>query len=306
MKKLILIDGNAIMHRAYHAIPPFKTSQGTLVNAVYGFSSMLLNILNKEKPDFIAVSFDLKGPTFRHEEYADYKATRVKAPDDFYEQIPMIRRVVESFGIPIYEKEGFEADDVLGTLSAQAEKIDDVYTYIVTGDMDALQLVSEKTFVYTPVKGIAETITYDLPKVLAKYGLTAEQIPDLKGLKGDSSDNIKGVNGIGEKTAVTLLQKYGTIDHIYRHIDEIEGKLKEKLVAGKDSAFQSLHLATIVRDVPVSLDIDACVTQTYDKEKIISLFQEFEFKSLISKLTTFNNHSDTARAENSVAQQTLF
>lgn len=306
MKKLILIDGNAIMHRAYHAIPPFKTSKGTLVNAVYGFSSMLLNILNKEHPDFIAVSFDLKGPTFRHEEYKEYKATRVKAPDEFYEQIPMIRRVVEAFGIPIYEKEGFEADDVLGTLATQAEKLEDVYTYIVTGDMDAIQLVSEKTFVYTPVKGIAETITYDIPKVLGKYGLLPNQIPELKGLKGDSSDNIKGVNGVGEKTAVTLLQKYGTIDNIYRHIDEIEGKLKEKLSIDKDSAFQSLHLATIVRDVPVALDIDACISNAYDKEKIAVLFQEFEFKSLIPKLTNFNNHSDRTRAENNIAQQTLF
>lgn len=306
MAKLILIDGNAIMHRAYHAIPPFKTSKGTLVNAVYGFSSMLLNILNKERPDFIAVSFDLKGPTFRHEEYKEYKATRVKAPDDFYEQIPMIRRVVEAFGIPIYEKEGFEADDVLGTLAFQAEKSDDVYTYIVTGDMDAIQLVSEKTFVYTPVRGIAETITYDIPKVFEKYGLTPAQIPELKGLKGDSSDNIKGVNGVGDKTALTLLQKYGTIDNIYRHIDEIEGKLKEKLTIDKDSAFQSLHLATIVRDVPVSLNLEACVSHAYDKEKIALLFQEFEFKSLIAKLTNFNNHSDRTREENSVEQQSLF
>ncbi|MBI4235293.1 hypothetical protein HY604_03260 [Candidatus Peregrinibacteria bacterium] len=306
MRKLILIDGNAIIHRAFHALPPFRTSKGELTNAVYGFTSMLLNILNNEKPDYIAVSFDLKGKTFRHEQYKEYKATRVKAPDELYEQIPRIKEVVKAFQIPIYEIAGFEADDVLGTLAKQAEKESDLMTYIVTGDMDTLQLVTEKVKVLSPVKGFQESIIYDIPKVLGKYGLSPSQVPDLKGLQGDSSDNIKGVAGIGPKTAQSLLQKYGSIENIYNHLEKIPGKVGEKLKNDRASAFESKTLATIITQVPMSLDLNSCRTHHYDPEKILELFKELEFKSLYSKLGTFNSHSLAKKIEEDQTQPSLF
>lgn len=306
LKKLFLIDGNAIIHRAFHALPPFKTPKGELVNAVYGFASMLLNILNKEKPDYIAVSFDMKGKTFRHEEYEDYKATRVKAPDELYGQIPRIKELVKTFEIPIYEIEGFEADDVLGTLAKQAEDIPEIKTYIFTGDMDTLQLVTKDTYVMAPAKGLKDPIVYDTQKVLGKYGIKPTQIPDMKGLQGDPSDNIKGVPGVGPKTARTLLQKYGSIENIYTHLEEITGKVHENLKNDEDSAYKSRRLATIVTDVPMKLNLDECRTHEYDQEKVHSLFQELNFKTLMTRLDKFHTHStEKKQAENS-AQQALF
>jgi len=306
MKKLILIDGNAIVHRAFHAIPPFRTATGELVNAVYGFASMLLNILNNEKPDYIAVSFDLKGKTFRHKEYKEYKATRTKAPDELYEQFPKIKDLVRTFQIPIYEIEGFEADDVLGTLAKQAEEEGDIATYIVTGDMDTLQLVTEKTFVLTPHKGFSESIIYDTQKVFGKYGLQPSQITDMKGLQGDASDNIKGVKGIGAKTAASLLQKYASIENIYEHIDEIPGKVGENLRNDRENAFFSKRLATIITDTPMKLNLEECHAHKYDQEKVRNLFESLQFKSLLQKLGIFNNHSDIQKAEKNPSQATLF
>lgn len=306
MKKIILIDGNAVIHRAFHALPPFKTSQGEQVNAVYGFSSILLNLLNYEKPEYIAVSFDLKGPTFRHEEYEQYKATRKKAPDELYSQIPRIKDIVKAFEIPIYEIEGFEADDVLGTLAKQVEKKEDIKTYIFTGDMDTLQLVNEKTMVLSPTRGIKEPVIYDVQKVLSKYGLKPCQIPDMKGLQGDSSDNIKGVAGVGAKTAKTLLQKYGNLENIYDHLNEITGKVHDNLEKDKENAFFSRKLATIVIDVPIELDLEGCRTHEYDKGKILTLFGELEFKTLMGRLTKFNNHSREKKIQEDNTQQSLF
>ncbi len=267
---------------------------------------MLLNLLNSEKPDYIAVSFDLKGKTFRHEEYEDYKATRVKAPDELYAQIPRIKELVRAFEIPIYEIAGYEADDVLGTLAKQAEKLEDITTYIVTGDMDTMQLVTDRTKVLAPGKGFKESIIYNSQKVLGKYGLMPTQIVDMKGLQGDSSDNIKGVAGIGPKTARTLLQKYGNIENIYANLDQISGKVHENLERDRESAFQSKRLATIITDVDVKLDIEACKTHEYNKEKVVQLFDELGFRSLIPKFTNFNNHSDRKRQDDYSAQPTLF
>ncbi len=306
MKKLILIDGNAIIHRAFHSMPPFRTSKGVLVNAVYGFGSMLLTIMNTEKPDFIIVSFDMKGKTFRHVEYKEYKATRKKAPDELYEQIPLIKKMVEIFQIPIYETPGFEADDVLGTLSKQAEERPDLHTYIVTADRDALQLVSEKTRVISPVRGFVETQIFDHQAVVDKYGLLPSQIPDMKGLEGDSSDNIKGVAGVGKKTAKTLLQKYGSIENIYENLEEITGKVKERLENDKDSAFFSKMLATIVRDVPMDLDLDAAKSHDYDHQKITDFLLEHEFKSLLGKFKMMNNHYSEKQNIEKDIQPSLF
>lgn len=320
MKKLFLIDGNAILHRAYHALPPFKTTKGELVNAVYGFSSMLLNIINHQKPEYIAVSFDRKAPTFRHEEYKEYKATRVKAPDDLYEQIPRIKQVVEAFNIPIFEMDGYEADDILGTLAEQAKQIngrciaekndemgaDTIVTFIVTGDMDTLQLISPTTFVFAPQRGVLDYLIYDSAKVLSKYGLEPNQIVDFKALKGDASDNIPGVMGIGDKTAVDLLQKYKTLDGIYDHLSELRDSLRKKLTNDRENAFFSRHLATIMRDVPIELNIVNCKTHNFELDKIMRLFEELEFKSLLGKLNHFNGHYSQIRQIEDSSQQSLF
>lgn len=307
MKKLILIDGNAIIHRAFHAIPPFmRNSKGELVNAVFGFTSMLLNILQNEKPDFIAVSFDMKGKTFRHEQYDGYKATRVKAKDELYAQIPKIREIVESFEIPIYEKEGFEADDVLGTLAAQMDKKGDIETYIVTGDMDTMQLVSERTKVLCPIKGFNQTEIYDVNKVHEKYSLSPEQIVDFKGLVGDPSDNLKGVPGIGKKTATDLLMKYGNIENIYAHLEEITGKLREKLEQGKESGLQSKYLATIVKNVPVELNLQAARTHEYQLHKIRELFEDLEFRTLLPRLAALDRFYSEKKSSENDLQTSLF
>lgn len=287
-KKLILIDSNAIMHRAYHALPPLSTKKGELVNAVYGFTSTLLSVIENFKPDYIAASFDLAGPTFRHEEYKDYKATRTKAPDEFYQQIPRVKELVENFNIPIYEKQGYEADDIIGTLSVQAEKNENLEILIVTGDLDTLQLVTPKTNVYTMRRGLSDSVLYDKEKVLERYGLLPSQIIDLKGLRGDPSDNIPGVKGIGEKTATELLKKYGNIENVYQNIEEIKGSVKDKLEKDRLKAFMSKKLATISVDVPVKLELERTEVHDFDREKLVNFLKELNFYSLIKRIPEQN------------------
>lgn len=282
-KKIVLIDGNAIMHRAYHALPPLNTKRGVLVNAVYGFASTLLSVIEKFKPEYIAVSFDLAGPTFRHHAYKEYKATRTKAPDEFYEQIPLVRKVVEAFNIPVYEKEGYEADDVIGTIAAQAEN-KNLETLIVTGDLDTLQLISEKTKVYTMKRGLSDSVLYDKDGVRARYGLEPNQIIDLKGLRGDPSDNIPGVKGIGEKTAVSLLKEYGSVENVYKNIQKIKESVREKLERDRLKAFMSKKLATIVREVPIELQIEKTRVRDFNREAVVALLNEFNFYSLIKRI----------------------
>lgn len=283
-KKLILIDGNAIMHRAYHALPPLSTKKGELVNAVYGFASTLLSVIESFKPDYIAASFDLAGPTFRHEEYKEYKATRTKAPDEFYQQIPRVKEFVGTFGIPIYEKSGYEADDVIGTLVKQAERNENLETIIVTGDLDTLQLVSNKTKVYTMRRGLSDSVIYDKEKVKERYSLTPFQIIDLKGLRGDPSDNIPGVKGIGEKTAVELLSKYETVEKVYQNLGEIKATLKEKLERDRLKAFMSKKLATIATDVPITLELEKTKVHDFDRGELVKLFNELNFYSLVKRI----------------------
>lgn len=283
-KKLVLIDGNAIMHRAYHALPPLSTKKGELVNAVYGFASTMLSVIENQKPDYIAASFDLAGPTFRHEEYKEYKATRTKAPDEFYRQIPRVKEFVKDFNIPIFEKEGYEADDVIGTLAKQAEKNENLKVVIVTGDLDTLQLVSDKTSVYTMRKGLSDSVIYDVEKVKERYKLEPIQIIDYKGLRGDPSDNIPGVKGIGEKTATELLVKYGNVEKIYQSLAELKGSVKEKLERDRLKAFMSKKLATISLDVPVRLDLEKTRVHDFDREKLVSFFKELNFYSLIKRI----------------------
>lgn len=284
-KILILIDGNALIHRSYHGLPPLTTKSGELVNAVYGFAMTLFGVIERFHPAYIAASFDLSGPTFRHVKFADYKGTRSKAPDDLYSQIPRVKELVKAFNIPIYELSGFEADDVIGTLARQAvEKDEEVDVIIVTGDGDAFQLITDRVKVFTMRKGVKDTVLYDTDSVFTKYGLKPEQLKDYKGLRGDSSDNIPGVKGIGEKGAINLLQEYGSLEGVYESLEGVKGALKQKLEDGKESAFLSKELGTIDVNAPVDLNLLDCVTHEFDREKIANLLRDLSFFSLIKRL----------------------
>ena len=285
MSKLVLIDGHSLAFRAYHALPPeMATRSGEPTNATFGFFSMLLNVLRDVKPEYVEVAFDV-GETFRHREYADYKGHRERMPDDLRQQIERIQNVVRAFNIPIFTREGFEADDVLGTLARQGDA-QGVETIIVTGDRDIVQCVTEKTTVLTSGRRFSDTIFYTPQSVQEKYGLAPKQLIDLKSLIGDKSDNVPGVKGVGEKGATELLQRYGSVDSVYEHLDEITAKrTREALEAGRASAFLSKHLVTIVTDVPgIELDLQACRVRDYDKAQVADLVRELEFRSLIERL----------------------
>lgn len=281
---LILIDGHALAYRAFHALPPtLSTSDGELTNAVFGFASMLLTVLQEFQPDYVAVAFDV-GRTFRHDLSEDYKATRAKMPDQLASQLDRIKDLVSAFNIPIFEAEGYEADDVLGTLARRAEE-QGVETIIVTGDTDAFQLIDTHTRVYTSGRRFSDTQLYDEAAVMERFGLRPEQLIDFKSLTGDKSDNIPGVTGVGEKTAATLLAKYGTLENIYDHLHEIEPKrARTALEQGKDAAFESKRLVQIVRDVPLDLNLEACRTTDFDRDKVVGLFRELQFRTLIPRL----------------------
>lgn len=296
MKKLILIDGNALVHRAFHALPPLTSPQGTIVNAVYGFAAILLKTIKDLKPDYMAAAFDLAGKTFRHEEFEDYKAHRVKGPDELYAQIGMVKDLLRTFGVAVFEKEGFEADDLIGTVAEQAKKISDLQTIILTGDLDTLQLVEdEKVLVYTLRKGMSDTVLYNEQGVRDRYGLEPSQVTDFKGLKGDPSDNIPGVPGIGDKTATALLQKYQTIENLYQELKKIKEfkkgevltqKLADKLKEHEQQAIFSKRLATIVRDVEADFSLaQAHWRENLDLAKIAKTFKDFGFFSLLKRLT---------------------
>jgi DNA polymerase-1 len=280
-KKIILIDGNALVHRAYHAIPPLSTTKGEPTNAVFGFTSMLINALNEIKPDYIAVAFDV-GRTFRHDEFAEYKAQRPSMPSDLARQFERVRQVVAAFNIPSFGVEGYEADDVLGTLARQAEA-KEIETVIVTGDLDALQLVDEHTRVLTSRGHFSDTVTYDEAAVRERYGLSPQQLIEFKALKGDPSDNIPGIPGIGDKTASKLVTEFGTVEAVFDHLDQVEAKTRAKLADKREQALQSKRLATIVTDVPITLELDAC-RASFDRDKVVALFRELEFRSLLDRL----------------------
>jgi DNA polymerase-1 len=284
---LVLFDGNALIHRAFHALPPFSVRKtGEATGAVFGFATMVLKILTELKPSHCAVAFDFPAPTFRHKAFDAYKAHRPPAPEELKSQFKRVHQLVEALNIPSIELEGYEADDILGTLSRQAAE-KGIATIIVTGDMDTLQLVSPKVKVLTPRPGkpFSDTVLYDEAGVVERYGLTPAQVADFKGLKGDPSDNIPGVHGIGEKTAVKLLQQFQSVEGIYQHIDEVDTpRAKKALTEGEADAHRSKMLATIVTDAPVTLDLDACGKTAFDRAKLIELFRELEFTKLMSKL----------------------
>lgn len=282
--KLVVIDGNHLIHRAFHAIQAdLKTSQGEPTNAIYGFASMLLNIITLEKPSYLVVTFDERAPTFRHEAHADYKATRIKAPDALYQQIPRIREMIELFKVPLFSKAGFEADDLMGTLAKKAEQ-EGLDTYLITGDMDVLQLISDHIYVVFPHKGYREPILFDAKKVKERYGVHPQQIVDYKALVGDPSDNLEGVMGIGPKGAIALLLKYGTLQEIYNHIDELSPALKQRLLAGQKSAFFTYSLARIVTDVPCEFSKQAAAFESLDFKSWGRFLETVEIHSLSTRL----------------------
>ena len=290
-KILVLLDVHAILHRAYHALPDFVSKNGEPTGGLYGLSAMLIKIIRELKPDHIAACYDLPEPTFRHEAYKEYKKGRSKAEDDLIHQIKRSRDVFEAFGIPMYDKPGFEADDLLGTIAEKVKKQKDIKTIIASGDMDTLQLVdNDKVVVYTLKKGINDTIIYNEKAVEERFGFLPELLVDYKGLRGDPSDNIIGIAGIGEKTATTLLQKFGKLEDIYKKLkkDEevfINAGIKPRMVnllkEGEEEAFFSKTLATIKRDVPIEFSLpDKKWQESFESEKTDKLFAELDFRRL--------------------------
>ena len=283
-KTLILLDGHALAYRAFHALPlTLTTPEGELTNAVYGFTAMLLKVLQEVQPDYIAVAFDV-GRTFRHEQFPDYKAHRAATPEEMHSQMTRLWEVVNAFNIPIFTQEGYEADDVLGTLADQAAARG-VETLVVTGDSDIFQLIGPAVKVMISGRRYADTTVYDEAGIQERYGLRPDQLIDFKALVGDSSDNIPGVRGVGVKTATRLLQQFGTLQRIYDHLDEISSAaLRKKLETGRQSAFLSQDLVTIRRDLSTTLDLEACRTHDFDRDRVTDLFRELGFRSLLGRL----------------------
>lgn len=284
MDKLYLIDGSSIAYRAFYALPLLTDSNGTPINAVYGFSLMLLKLLEDENPSHILVAFDKSAKTFRHDEYKEYKSTRMKTPSELSAQFPIIKELLDAFSIAYYEQENFEADDIIGTLSREAEKAR-FRARIVTGDKDLLQLVSEEVEVLLTRKGITEMDVYTVDAIRAKYGLAPKQIIDLKGLMGDSSDNIPGIPGIGEKTALKLLKQYPSVENVLDNVDQLPGKkLPENVRAHADQALLSKKLATIYREMSIDLALQDLKYDGYDKERLAGFFRKWQFKTLEERI----------------------
>lgn len=290
-KRFLIIDAHALIHRAFYALPLLTTKKGEPTNAIYGFLLAFFKALKELKPDFVVAAFDLPAPTFRHKEYKGYKAKRPKVPEELAQQIPKVKEVLKSFGVPVLEKEGFEADDIIGTLTKKAvrkQAFPPVENIILTGDLDTLQLINKNTKVYTLKRGVKEAVLYDEEKVRQRYGLEPEQLVDFKALKGDPSDNIPGVPGIGEKTAAKLIKKFGTLKNLYERISlsdfPFPDSLKAKLLANKETAFFSRMLAEIKTNVPVDFQLRECRWQNYDREKVKEVLRNLAFQTLIGRL----------------------
>lgn len=280
--KIVLLDGSGLAYRAFYALPPLKTSRGEPVNAVYGFTTMLLKVLEEEKPDFVAASFDRGAPTVRLEQYQDYKVHRQKMPEDLTSQLPAIEEVLKVFGIPEYSMAGYEADDCLGTIARKAVQ-DGMEVTIVSADMDLLQLVSPGIRILATRKGISETVTYDEERVREKFNLEPSQLVELKALAGDTSDHIPGLPGVGETTAKKLLQEYGSIDRMLSSMEVLPPKLRESILKNREQVILSKSLATVVVDLPISISWEDCRVRPPSSEKMKELFSRLEFKSILKK-----------------------
>jgi DNA polymerase-1 len=306
-KRLIIIDGNALLHRSFHAIPTsLRTKKGLLVNAAYGFASFLLKALAEFRPDYAVLTLDRKEATFRHKSYEGYKATRVKAPDELYEQLPIIKDLSAAFSIPVYELAGYEADDLIGTICKLNSQDKNLEKIIITGDLDTLQLVDENTKVYTMSRGLNDSLLYGREEVFSRLGVYPEYVIDYKGLRGDTSDNLPGVRGIGEKTASNLLQEFQDLDGVYKALEKnsakISPRIKKLLEDNRDNAYLSRQLATIDCAAPFDFSLEKADFHDFQLENITKLFSELEFRSLLNKAREINN---IFKGDNAGAQETI-
>ena len=295
-KRLIIIDGNSIINRAFYALPDMSNSEGLKTNAIFGFVRMMFKIIEDYQPTHMSVAFDKKAPTFRHKQYADYKAGRKKMPDELAQQLQPLKDLLDKFNINRLEIEGYEADDLIGTVARLGEE-NDFKVYIVTGDKDAIQLASHKTTTLITKKGVGEVEEYDYDSVLERYEMTPTQFIDLKGLMGDKSDNIPGVPGVGEKTGIKLLKQYSTIENLIEHTDELKGSIKKKIEENKDLALMSKELATIITNVPIEVKLEDLEYGDYNKDDVVEKFKEFGFTSLITKLLDIEGGETTIKEE---------
>ena len=295
-KRLIIIDGNSIINRAFYALPDMSNSEGLKTNAIFGFVRMMFKIIEDYQPTHMSVAFDKKAPTFRHKQYADYKAGRKKMPDELAQQLQPLKDLLDKFNINRLELEGYEADDLIGTVARLGEE-NDFKVYIVTGDKDAIQLASHKTTTLITKKGVGEVEEYNYDSVIERYEMTPTQFIDLKGLMGDKSDNIPGVPGIGEKTGIKLLKQYSTIENLIEHTDELKGSIKKKIEENKDLALMSKELATIITNVPIEVKLEDLEYGDYNKDDVVEKFKEFGFTSLITKLLDIEGGETTIKEE---------
>lgn len=298
MDNFVIIDGNSLINRAFYALPPLNNSEGIPTQAVYGFVNMLVKSINDFNPKYLAVAFDLPQPTFRHLKYDGYKAKRKKMPEELAVQVPLLKELLKIMGIKILELAGYEADDIIGTMS----KRNQVMTYILTGDRDSLQLIDDTTTVILTKRGITETLNLDENGLKAEFGLTPMQVIDYKSLAGDSSDNIPGVPGIGEKTALSMIEKYGNLDAIYANIEDFKGKTREKMESGKESAYLSHFLATINTDVPIQCEINECEFEYPFGNAVRQYFIKNNFKSLIKREDIFAQDENSGAVDGDAVQ----
>ena len=310
MKKLILIDGNAILHRAYHALPPLTASDGTPTQAVYGFFSMLLTILNDQKPEYIMVCFDRPKPTFRQQLFAGYHEHRPALATDFVPQIIKVHEIIEKMDIPLFELDGYEADDLIGTIANQSVKRkalaslrsgknakENIQVLIVSGDRDLLQLVNEHVWVLSPLIGLKTLTVYDEQKVEEKFGVKPSQFIDYKALIGDASDGYPGVSGIGPKTAASLIRKFETFENLYQHLGNVNPKLAEKLATDAEQAALAKKLATILTDAPIHPDIQKAAVENIHIKNGRAEFEKLGFTSLLKRLDQLNGRVEETKVK---------
>ena len=301
-KRLVIIDGKSVFYRGYYAMPGLSTADGTPTGGVYGFAALSLELIKQLNPDYVCVAWDKRGTNIRRRLaiYPDYKAGRKPAPPDFYAQIPILHELLAAFGWPLYEFDDYEADDIMATLDKQAEQHGDIETYLITSDLDALQILDQNTYLYALKKGLTNIDKFDIPAFEKRYGIRIGQFLDLKSLKGDSSDNIPGVPGVGEKTAVKLLQQFETLDGVYDNLWQIKDSLRRKLEAGKKSAYMSRELARLFTDAPVKIDLEAMNVHDLDTTKLRKLLEKLEFRSLLRKLPQHMRDGASEVAKNNI------
>jgi DNA polymerase-1 len=295
-KRLIIIDSNALLHRAFHALPPLTDKKGEQTGAIYGFLLILFKAIKDLNANYIVACFDTKAPTFRHKMFDAYKGHRAKTPDEIILQLPKTKTILEKFKIPIFAMEGFEADDLIATISKMAPREDkNVEIYILSGDLDNLQLVNENTKVYTLGKGIKDTVIYDKERVVSRFGVTPEQMVDFKSLTGDPTDNVPGVAGIGKTTAADLIQRFGTIKNLYDEIATdtavLKPKVKEALKQNRETAFMSRELVEMKKDVAMDFKLEDCKFGKFNQNEVESILKEYDFNTLISRLPSLLNNN---------------